>query len=32
METFNIPYSKKNIPISSENEYKLNLIMKPKTF
>ena len=28
METFNITYSKKNIPIPSENEYKLKLIMK----
>ena len=32
METFNITYSKKNIPISPENEYKLKLIMKRKTF
>ena len=28
MERFNITYSKKNIPIPSENEYKLKLIMK----
>ena len=28
METFNITYSNKNIPIPSENEYKLRLIMK----
>ena len=28
METFNITYSNKNIPIPSENKYKLKLIMK----
>ena len=32
METFNITYSKKNIPIPSENEYKLKLIMKTENF
>ena len=32
METFNITYSKKNMPISSENEYKLKLIMKTENF
>ena len=32
METFNITYSKKNIPIPSENEYKLKLIMKMENF
>ena len=32
METFNITYSKKNIPIQSENEYKLKLIMKTENF
>ena len=28
METFNITYSKKSIPIPSENEHKLKLIIK----
>ena len=28
METFNITYSNKNIPIPSKNEYRLKLIMK----
>ena len=28
METFNLTYSKKNIPIPSENKCKLKLIMK----
>ena len=32
METFNIIYSNKNIPIPSENEYKLKLIMKTENF
>ena len=32
METFNITYSKKNIPIPSENEYKLKLITKTENF
>ena len=32
METFNITYSKKNIAIPSENEYKLKLIMKTGNF
>ena len=32
METFNITYSKKNIPIPSENKYKLKLIMKTENF
>ena len=32
METFNITCSKKNIPIPSENEYKLKLIMKTENF
>ena len=32
METFNIAYSNKNIPIPSENEYKLKLIMKTENF
>ena len=32
METFNITYSKKNISIPSENEYKLKLIMKTGNF
>ena len=32
METFNITYSKKNIPIPSENEYKLKLLMKTENF
>ena len=32
METFNITYSKKNIPIPSENQYKLKLIMKTGNF
>ena len=32
METFNITYSKKNIPILSETEYKLKLIMKTENF
>ena len=30
--TFNIAYSNKNIPIPSENEYKLKLIMKTENF
>ena len=32
MATFNITYSKKNIPIPSENEPKLKLIMKMENF
>ena len=32
MDTFNITYSKKNIAIPSENEYKLKLIMKREKF
>ena len=32
METFNVTYSKKNIAIPSENEYKLKLIMKTGNF
>ena len=32
MEAFNITYSKKNIPIPSETEYKLKLIMKTENF
>ena len=32
METFKITYSKKNIPIPSENEHKLKLIMKTEKF
>ena len=32
METFNITHSKKNIPILSEHEYKLKLIMKTRNF
>ena len=32
METFNITYSNKNIPIPSKNEYKLKLIMKTENF
>ena len=32
METFKITYSKKNIPIPSENKYKLKLIMKTENF
>ena len=32
MKSFNITYSKKNIPIPSVNEYKLKLIMKTENF
>ena len=32
MEIFNITYSKKNIPIPSENEYKLKLTMKTENY
>ena len=32
METFNITYLNKNIPIPLENEYKLKLIMKTENF
>ena len=32
METFDITYSKKNMPIPSENEYKLKLIIKTENF
>ena len=32
METFNITHSNKNIPILSENEYKLKFIMKTENF
>ena len=32
MERFNINYSKKNIPITTEREYKIQLIAKLKSF
>ena len=31
-EKFNFPYSTKNIPICNENEYKIKLIDKIRTF